>query len=287
MRTLVYTGLALIAFAANSVLCRVALRQGSIDPAAFSAIRIAAGAIMLLAVNAWRGKPGLPLRKSWPTAGLLALYAVPFSFAYVTLSTGTGALILFGSVQITMLLVALRRGERILVAQWAGLATALGGLILLVLPTLATPSLAAALLMALAGVSWGLYSWRGKGVTEPLAATTANFTGAVPFVLIVVLASRAGLQWSPRGVALSIASGALASGLGYVAWYAALRHLTGLQAAVSQLGVPVLAALGGVVFLSESVSARLLLAAILVLGGIALAVVGRERWARGAAPSVA
>jgi drug/metabolite transporter (DMT)-like permease len=287
MRTVLYAGAAMIAFAANSVLCRVALRQNLIDPAAFSAIRIAAGAAMLLLVQAWRSGFALPARGFWVSSGLLALYAVPFSFAYVRLSTGTGALILFGCVQTTMLLGALRRGERVLLVQWVGLAVALAGLILLVIPTLATPSLASALLMALAGISWGLYSWRGKGASDPLGATTANFVGALPLVLMVGLASKGSLHLEPRGVALSIASGALASGLGYVAWYAALRYLTGLQASVIQLCVPVLAALGGVIFLAESVSARLGVAAILVLGGIALAVVGRERWARGAAASAA
>lgn len=287
MRTLLYAGLAMLAFAANSVLCRVALRQGLIDPASFSTIRIATGAAMLLLVGAGRGGPVLPARGFFLTSCLLALYAVPFSFAYVRLSTGTGALILFGCVQITMLLGALRAGEKVLLVQGAGLAAALVGLILLVLPTLATPSLAAALLMALAGVAWGLYSWRGKGSADPLAATTANFVGALPLVLIAAAALRGSLHFSARGVALSAVSGALASGLGYVAWYAALRRLTGLQASVIQLCVPVLAALGGVILLAESFSARLVLATVLVLGGIALAVVGRERWARGTAASAA
>lgn len=287
MRTFLYAGLAMLAFAANSVLCRVALRQDLIDPAAFSAIRIAAGAAMLLLVGARRSEPGLPARRFFLTSCLLALYAVPFSFAYVQLTTGTGALILFGCVQITMLLGALLAGERLLLIQGCGLAAALAGLILLVLPTLATPSLAAALRMALAGVAWGLYSWRGKGSSDPLAATTANFVGALPLVLIVAVASRGSLHFSARGVALSAVSGALASGLGYVAWYAALRRLTGLQASVIQLCVPVLAALGGVIFLAESFSARLGLATALVLGGIALAVVGRERWRRGVAASAA
>ena len=286
MRTILYAALALIGFAANSVLCRVALRQGLIDPAAFSAIRIAAGAAILLLIGA-RRRAAVPIRRFFVTSSLLALYAVPFSFAYVSLSTGTGALILFGCVQITMLVGALRSGERILGAQWTGLAAALAGLIVLVLPTLSTPSLAAAILMAVAGVAWGFYSLRGRGAADPLAATAANFIGAVPLVLVAGVASRTTVHLSPRGIALSVASGALASGLGYVAWYAALRHLTGLQASAIQLCVPVLAALGGVVFLAESVSARLALATVLVVGGIALAIVGRDRWARRIAASAA
>ncbi|HEU5180537.1 MAG TPA: DMT family transporter [Candidatus Polarisedimenticolia bacterium] len=287
MRTLFHGGLAMLAFAANSVLCRVALRQELIDPAAFSTIRIAAGAAMLLLVGARGSGPFLPSRGSFLTSGLLVLYVVPFSFSYVVLTTGTGALILFGCVQITMLLGALRSGERIVPAQWAGLAVALAGLVLLALPTLATPSLPAALLMALAGVAWGLYSWRGRKSADPLAATTANFVGALPLVLIAAAAARGSLHFSAWGVALSAFSGAVTSGLGYVAWYAALRRLTGLQASVIQLGVPVLAALGGVIFLAESVSARLILATLLVLGGIALAVVGKERWMRRVAASAA
>lgn len=277
-RTILLAALAMVAFAANSVLCRVALRGGAIDPASFSTIRIVAGAVTLFLICAWKSRGAVALKGALKSASLLALYAVPFSFAYVSLSAGTGALILFGCVQSTMLLVALRRGESVLAAQWIGLGIALAGLITLVLPSLTTPALLPAVLMALAGISWGLYSWRGRGSENPMAATAANFVLAVPLVLLVSLAALSRVHVSSRGVALSVASGALASGLGYVAWYAALSGLTGMQAAVVQLAAPVLAAAGGVIFLAEAISVRLVLSAILVLGGIALAIIGRERW---------
>jgi drug/metabolite transporter (DMT)-like permease len=218
---------------------------------------------------------------------LLALYAVPFSFAYTRLGTGTGALILFGCVQLTMLAATLRSGEHVHAVQWVGVSLAAGGLVYLVSPGLAAPAFVPAVLMAIAGVAWGAYSWRGRGSPNALATTTRNFVQAVPLVAAVSLVTLPRLHIEPRGVLLAVASGAVASGLGYVVWYAALRGLTGLQAAVVQLAVPVLAAIGGVLFLDEGVSMRLILSSGLVLGGIALAIVGREWWARRAARSAA
>jgi drug/metabolite transporter (DMT)-like permease len=277
MRIALYAALAMIAFAANSILCRVALRQVAIDPATFSTIRLISGAAALLLIS--RRIPGSDVhrRGSFASPALLALYAVPFSFAYTRLSAGTGALILFGCVQATMLIAALRSGERVHPVQWVGLSVALIGLVYLVFPTLATPSLAASVLMAVAGVSWGVYSWRGRGTPNPLATTTRNFVQAVPLVLLVSLVTFAQFHVEPAGVVLAVASGGIASGLGYVAWFAALRGLSGMQAAVVQLAVPVLAAAGGVVFLAEAISIRLALSTILVLGGIALAGASRER----------
>jgi drug/metabolite transporter (DMT)-like permease len=275
-QTILLAALAMVAFAANSVLCRVALRGGAIDPASFSTIRIVSGAVTLFLICAWKSRAVVPMNGALGSASLLILYAVPFSFAYVSLSAGTGALILFGCVQSTMLLVALRRGESVLAVQWIGLGVALAGLIVLVLPSLTTPALFPAALMALAGISWGLYSWRGRSGSA-LAATAANFVQAVPLVLLVSLAALSRAHVSSRGVVLSVASGAVASGLGYVAWYAALSGLTGMQAAVVQLAAPVLAAAGGVIFLAEMISIRLVFSAIMVLGGIALTIVGRER----------
>jgi drug/metabolite transporter (DMT)-like permease len=205
---------------------------------------------------------------------------VPFAFAYTGLSTGTGALILFGCVQITMLAAVLYSGEQVHVTQWVGLVVALVGLVYLVFPALATPALAPALSMALAGVAWGVYSWRGRATPNPLAATTSNFVLSAPLVLLVSLATLPSFHAEARGVVFAVVSGAFTSGLGYVVWYAALRGLTGMQAAVVQLAVPVLAAAGGVLFLAERISLRLLLATVLVLGGIALAIVGRERFVR-------
>lgn len=285
MRTISLTALALVAFAANSVLCRVALRDATIDAATFSTIRLTAGAATLLLVTAWLRRSASPADGSWMSAGMLFLYAVPFSFAYTSLSAGTGALILFGCVQATMIVAALASGERPHPLQWSGLALALGGLVCLVLPGLATPSLAGAVLMALAGFSWGIYSLRGRSAADPLAQTTNNFVRCVPLVLVVSLLALPRFHMQRQGILLAIASGALASGLGYVAWYEALRGLTATRAAVVQLLVPVLAALGGVIFLVETISARLVLSAAMVLGGTGLALMGRERLSLGAGRS--
>lgn len=286
-RTTSYTALALIAFAANSVLCRIALRHATIDAASFSTIRLCAGAATLLLVTASRRRAATRTEKSWLPAGMLFLYAVPFSFAYTRLSTGTGALILFGCVQLTMMIAAVWSGERPHALQWSGLALALAGLVYLVLPGIEAPSFAGAALMALAGCSWGLYSLRGRRAPDPLAQSTVNFVRTIPLVLVVSLLALPRFHAERQGVLLAIASGALASGLGYVAWYAALRGLTATRAAAVQLLVPVLAGLGGVVFLAEAVSIRLVLAAALVLGGIGMAVAGRERLAHRPDPSAA
>ncbi len=277
--------LALAAFAANSVLCRFALRDATIDPATFSTIRIVSGAVTLaLVALAARSRTGettsmtsMPAAASWLSAALLFLYAVPFSFAYTTLSAGTGALILFGAVQVTMLAGAIRSGERVRFAQWSGLILALAGLVYLVVPGIAAPPIASAALMALAGIAWGLYSLRGRGAPNPLAQTTSSFVRAVPMVVAVSAATFSRAHAEPTGIALAVASGSVTSGLGYVAWYAALRRLTALRASVVQLSVPVIAAVAGVIFLSETISSRLIVSAILVLGGIALAVVRRAQ----------
>lgn len=226
-----------------------------------------------------------PAKGSWLSAGMLFLYAVPFSFAYILLSTGTGALILFGSVQLTMMTAALWSGEKPRPLQWLGLALALGGLVYLVLPGLQAPSFAGAALMALAGFSWGLYSLRGRSASDPLAQTTSNFVRSLPMVFLVSLVSLPHFNVQRQGALLAIASGALASGLGYVAWFAALRGLTATRAAVVQLLVPILAALGGIVFLAEAISGRLMVSTVLVLGGIALALIGRESLSPGLEPA--
>src|SRR5688572_22173513 len=211
-----FTTMALVAFAANSVLCRIALRDAAVDAATFSTIRLVSGAVTLLLVTAWSRRKVVPATGSWTSAGLLAVYAVPFSFAYASLSAGTGALIMFGSVQLTMLAAALGSGERPHVAEWAGLCVALAGLVVLVFPGLTSPPLAAAVLMAIAGIAWGAYSVRGRGAANPLAETTDNFVRAVPFVAVVSLVALPGAHVEARGVALAVASGAVASGLGYV-----------------------------------------------------------------------
>jgi drug/metabolite transporter (DMT)-like permease len=230
---------------------------------------------MLLGVTAASGERASLRGHSWAPALLLVLYGLPFSFAYLQLSAGTGALILFGAVQLTMLTAAFASGERFQTAQWLGLALAGAGLVYLVLPGLEAPPLGGATLMALAGVSWGLYSLRGRGTPHPLAQTARNFVSALPLVGVANLVAAPQAQVTPGGALLATASGALASGLGYVIWYMALRGLTAARAAVVQLAVPVLAAAGGVLFLSEPISLRLIAAAAMVLGGIAVALIQR------------
>ena len=271
MRTLAYTVLALIAFAANSLLCRLALRQPHIDPATFSTIRLASGAATLLLITTATRGADWRRSASWRSAAVLALYAVPFAFAYTQLSAGDGALILFGSVQATMLIAALRAGERVGRAQWGGLAVAVAGLVYLMLPGLTAPTPIAAVLMAIAGLGWGSYSLLGRGDADPLARTTGNFVRAVPMVCAVSVVTLPRLHAEAVGLWLAAASGSLASGVGYAVWYAALRALSSARAAIVQLSVPVLTAAGGVLFLGERFSFRLLLATILIVGGVAIA----------------
>jgi drug/metabolite transporter (DMT)-like permease len=277
VKTLVCTIFALVAFAMNSVLCRLALGASAIDAASFSTVRLFSGAFVLLLTSAVfkKGRSASP-RGSWTSAILLFLYAVAFSLAYLGLSAGTGALILFGSVQATMLIYALNSGERPHVLEWAGLFVALVGLVYLVFPGLTAPSPFSSALMAVAGISWGFYSLRGRGTRDPLADTTGNFVRALPFVVVVNLIMLRDGHISARGIVFAVLSGALASGVGYVVWYTALKGLTATRAATVQLIVPVLAALGGVILLSENISARLLLAAAMILGGVGLALAGRQ-----------
>ena len=274
MQTAIYTILALVAFAGNSVLCRVALRSGSIDPASFSTIRFASGALTLLLVTAFTGKRGMS-SGSWTSAGILFLYAIPFSFAYTRVSAATGALILFGVVQLTMIIAGLWKGERPRALQWFGLGLSIVGLVYLLLPGIGKPSLPGAAMMSLAGFGWGAYSLRGRGAGSPLEQTTSNFVRSVPLILAVSLLTMRQLHIEGVGVLFAGISGVVASGAGYVIWYSALRGLTATRAAVVQLAVPILAAAGGVVLLGESLSPRLIISSAMVLGGIAIAIRGQ------------
>ncbi len=277
MRTIWLTILALVAFAANSLLCRLALSRPSIDAASFSLIRVLSGAMTLwLIVVLTRSKSNEPHGGNWLSASLLLLYVVGFSFAYLSLSTGTGALILFGTVQATMLFAAIMSGERLYFVEWFGLLLAIFGLVYLISPGLTAPPFMESAFMAIAGAAWGIYSLRGRNTTKPLAATAGNFIRAVPLALLVFLASLKHIQISTEGILLAVTSGALASGIGYTIWYAALRGLSRSRAATLQLTVPMLAAIGGIFLLSEALSLRLLLSAIMILGGVALALLGRE-----------
>ena len=273
------TTLAMLAFAANSLLCRLALQQEAIDPASFSSIRLVCGALTLAVMLRIRAQPTqspLPVRADWSAAAMLLTYMVFFSFAYISLSAGTGALILFGAVQLTMFGMGLRSRERFTALAWLGLALAVAGLVYLVLPGVAAPPLSGAMLMAVAGVAWGVYSLRGRAVADPLATTAGNFARASPFALAISLLFIDKAHLNASGLALAAASGALTSGMGYVIWYAVLPQLSALRAATVQLSVPLLAAIGGVVFLSEALTPRLTLASTAILGGIALVLVRRS-----------
>ena len=272
------TAVTMCAFAANSVLARIALGSHLADPAGFSTLRLASGAAVLwLIVTVRKGAPHRRPSGSWLSGFWLFLYAIGFSFAYVSLPAGTGALILFAAVQVTMILSGLARGESPTRLQWFGLAVAMGGLIVLVAPGLTAPSPVGSALMAAAGASWGLYSVRGRGVSNPVAATAGNFARSVPLVLVVAAFAFRSIAVTPAGLLLAVVSGAVASGLGYVLWYAAMRGLTTTQASIVQLSVPVLAAVAGVVLLSEELTTRLVLAGAAFLGGVAVAVVSRYR----------
>jgi drug/metabolite transporter (DMT)-like permease len=273
-RGAVLTAVAMLAFAGNSLLCRLALGPGLIDPATFTSVRVLSGAATL-GVFALLRRTRIGVSGGWRSALMLAAYMVFFSFAYTWLSAGTGALILFGAVQLTMFGAALRAGERFVAISWFGLALAAGGLVYLVLPGVRAPDPLGAALMAVAGIAWGGYSLLGRGAADPLAATTTNFVLAAPLALAASAAFRHDFDVSPHGLALAIASGAITSGCGYVIWYAALAQLSAARASVVQLSVPIIAALGGVALLSETMSARLLLASAATLGGVAIVLAQR------------
>ena len=277
MRVFLYTTFALIAFAFNSILCRLALRGEEADAAGFTAVRLASGAVVLIVISYFFSKnKGNTKSGSWLSAFFLFAYAICFSLAYIDLTAGTGALVLFGSVQLTMIAVTLFRGERPPLLEWLGLALAVGGLVYLVFPGLASPPLYSSLLMAAAGASWGFYTLRGKTSGDPLANTTGNFVRSVPMIAIAAIPFLSKIHLSNRGLLLAILSGAVTSGIGYTVWYAALKHHTATRAAVLQLAVPVIAAVVGIVFLAEAANVRLIIAAALILGGISLTIFGKR-----------
>jgi len=269
------TLLALIAFAANSVLCRMALLDDNIDAISFTVVRIVSGAVTLALLVALRNPAQLRRRPNWVAGAALLAYMVLFSLAYVTLGAGSGALVLFGFVQLTMMGVALLSKEHFPPLAWLGLAIAVVGVIYLVRPGAEAPNAIAALQMAGAGIAWGAYSVIGRGSQYPLQDTAGNFLLCVPFALLLAILFWQDQVFSIRGLGLAIASGALASGCGYAIWFRTLPHLTTSQASIVQLSVPVIASIGGVVFLSEAITPRLAIASVLVLGGIALVLRGR------------
>ncbi|WP_312954999.1 DMT family transporter [Pseudomonas songnenensis] len=275
-RTLLLTALAMLAFAGNSILCRIALRDTTIDPASFTGLRILAGALtlwLLLRLSRDRRSAG----GDWLSALALFVYAASFSFAYINLDAGAGALLLFGAVQLSMLAWGLLSGERFSAGQMAGLLLALSGLLILLLPGSRAPALEGALLMLLSGVAWGIYSLRGRGASNPLAATAGNFIKAVPFAAVLCLVMLGQQQWDAPGVVYALLSGALASGVGYAIWYAALPGLAAVQAASVQLSVPLLTAIAGAALLGEALTSTLIISGAAILGGIAMVLGIRHR----------
>lgn len=296
-KTIIATILALLAFAANSVLARLALETSAIDPGSFTTIRLISGAIMLLIlVLILRPKQPenteirypiktlyqkamlfeLEARGSWTSAFMLFIYAACFSYAYMVLDTATGALILFGAVQITMIIMSLFSGKKLHTSEWAGLALAFIGFIYLIYPNLGSPTLYGFILMAIAGVGWGVYSVRGRNSLNPLLDTTFNFVRAVSFAGFFMIINLSNISLSLDGVYYAVISGALTSGIGYAIWYIALKHLQLTTAAVVQLSVPIIAAIGGVAFVGEALTLRLIIATIIILGGILLVIFGRS-----------
>lgn len=270
-RLIALTVLTMIAFAGNSLLCRLALKHTRIDAASFTAIRLLSGALTLYCILRL-ARPRLASKGDWLSASALFVYAAGFSFAYISLPAATGALLLFGAVQATMLSRGLWLGERLGSTQIVGLLLAFGGLIVLFLPGLSAPPAGGAVLMLVAGIAWGIYSLRGRGVAHPLAATAGNFMRSIAFAALLILLMSDRLALDRTGVGYAIVSGALASGIGYAIWYSVLPALRATHASTVQLSVPLIAALGGVVLLDEPVNLRLALASAMTLGGIALVI---------------
>lgn len=275
IRITILTLLALLAFAANSLLCRTALATTGIDPATFTSIRLISGAAILwLFIKYQQKKTRLQAanESSWVSAFALFAYAFFFSFAYRHLSAAAGALILFSAVQITMISAGIWRGEKLNRYQLFGFFISFAGLIGLLLPGISTPPLAYALLMLCAGISWGIYSLQGKNITQPLTATAYNFIKTIPLTLILNLILFTQVSVDMNGIIYAVLSGVFASGVGYAVWYSVLPYLKATSAASLQLSVPVLAAVGGVAFLNETLSIRLLIATALILAGIAMVI---------------
>lgn len=277
LKIFILTGLALIAFAANSVLCRLALGDKTIDAASFTNIRLFSGAVVLLLIlKLYNSQSQNSSKGNWLSSFMLFLYAVTFSFAYISLDTGTGALIMFGSVQITIILLSIISGNRLNIYEWLGVTIAFLGFVYLILPGVSSPSLIGFSLMTIAGIAWGIYTLKGKESKNPLRDTTFNFIRTIPFIIILLIFTFQYSSYSTKGVVLAIISGGITSGIGYTIWYMAMEGLSKIQTAVIQLLVPIIAAFGGVIFVDEKITFRLSVASILVLGGILVVVLGRK-----------
>lgn len=266
----------MFAFAANSLLCRLALGAGEIDAASFASVRIISGAVMMGLLILPRVRAGSRPEVNWRSIAAMFVYMICFSIAYLSLAAGTGALVLFGAAQVTMIIFALRAGESLPTLSWAGFALAIAGLVYLVSPGITAPDPLGAALMTVAGIAWGIYSLLGKTAIDPLQSTAYNFIFSVPLAVLASLYFLQDFHVTPRGAALAIASGAIASGLGYFIWYTALKQLAAIRAATVQLSVPVIAAIGGVVLIAEPMTTRLVIASAATLGGIAIVLKRRQ-----------
>ena len=266
-RLIALTTLTMIAFAANSVLCRMALKETALDAASFTSLRLLSGAAMLWLLMRWQRQAPLQYG-NWRSALALFIYAIALSFAYRSINTGAGALMLFGAVQATMLIAGFIAGERMSRMQSAGFVAALAGLVILVSPGVEAPSVLDSLLMLASGVAWGIYSLWGRGLANPAAATAGNFLRAAPLALVLAGIALPWLQWDARGALYAVLSGAITSALGYVLWYRVLQHLRAMTASTVQLSAPIIASLGGVVVLGEMFTPDLFVASVLVLGGL-------------------
>ncbi|MDQ6967284.1 MAG: DMT family transporter [Mariprofundaceae bacterium] len=281
LKTSLFTAMALIAFAANSVLCRLALGVHQMDAGSFTVIRLLSGIIVLYIIVAMHAKQQrtqlhFKLTTNWLAAAMLFVYATAFSFAYISLDTATGALILFGSVQITMIAYSIYTGNRLNIAEWIGLAMAFIGFTYLIYPNLNSPSAIGFLLMSISGIAWGIYSIQGMHAKTALFDTAQNFIKTLPFIAILALISLPQAQFNLQGTLLALLSGGIASGIGYAIWYTALRGLSNSQAAVIQLAVPVIAAIGGVLLVSEEMTLHLMISTVMVLGGILIVISARS-----------
>lgn len=275
------TLLALIAFAANSVLCRLALGKEVIDASSFTIVRLLSGIVVLLVLTASIRKKTLNSTKgSWTSAFMLFIYALSFSYAYISLDTGTGALILFGSVQVTMILISLKSGTRLHITEWIGVSLAFSGFVYLISPGVTSPSLNGFMLMTVAGIAWSIYTLQGRNSANPLLDTNYNFLRTTPLLILLAIYTVNSGFYSTEGLLLAIVSGGFTSAIGYTIWYIALGGLSSTQAAVLQLAVPVIAALGGVMFVSEAITLRLTLSSVMVLGGILMVISGKYYFTR-------
>lgn len=281
-----YVSFALLAFAGNSVLCRLALGYGLIDASSFTSVRLLSGVLTLIVISLVLHKGNVSAvltqlkkqnsAKTWLASFMLFVYAATFSYAYISLDTGTGALILFGMVQLSMIVIGALYGNKLHYSEWLGILVAFTGVVYLVKPNLTTPSFLGFVLMALSGIAWAIYTLLGRGSKQPILDTSANFLRTLPFVGLLAFLTIQDVQVTDWGIIYAVLSGAVTSAVGYALWYLVLKDLTVTQAAVLQLLVPILAAIGGVIFVSELISIRLIIASLLVLGGILMVIIGRR-----------